>query len=119
MPKFVKFNFKPGDHVRISKVKGTFEKGYQPNWSEEIFMIAMQKKTMPPMYTLRDHWGEPILGAFYEPELQKITQLPKHYHVERIIKTRTNSKTGKMQYLVKWMGYGDNSNSWVDTIEGM
>ena len=26
-----------GDHVRISKYKNTFAKGYTPNWSEEIF----------------------------------------------------------------------------------
>ena len=31
--------FKVGDHVRISKYKNTFAKGYAPNWSEEIFLI--------------------------------------------------------------------------------
>ena len=30
--------FKVGDHVRISKYKNIFAKGYAPNWSEEIFM---------------------------------------------------------------------------------
>ena len=29
--------FKAGDHVRISKYKNIFAKGYTPNWSEEIF----------------------------------------------------------------------------------
>ena len=28
--------FKVGDHVRISKYKNIFAKGYAPNWSEEI-----------------------------------------------------------------------------------
>ena len=28
--------FKVGDHVRISKYKNIFAKGYTPNWSEEI-----------------------------------------------------------------------------------
>ena len=32
-------NFKVGDHVRISKYKNIFAKGYTPNWSEEIFVI--------------------------------------------------------------------------------
>ena len=32
-------NFKIGDHVRISKYKNIFAKGYTPNWSEEVFMI--------------------------------------------------------------------------------
>ena len=31
--------FKVGDHVRISKYKNIFAKGYIPNWSEEMFMI--------------------------------------------------------------------------------
>ena len=29
--------FKIGDHVRISKHKNIFAKGYTPNWSEERF----------------------------------------------------------------------------------
>ena len=31
--------FKFHDHVRISKYKNIFAKGYTPNWSEEIFVI--------------------------------------------------------------------------------
>ena len=31
-------NFKVGDHVRISKYKNIFDKGYAPNWSEKIFV---------------------------------------------------------------------------------
>ena len=31
--------FKVGDHVRISKYKSIFAKGYTPNWSEEVFTI--------------------------------------------------------------------------------
>ena len=31
--------FKVGDHVRISKYKNIFVKGYTPNWSEEVFAI--------------------------------------------------------------------------------
>ena len=29
--------FKAGDHVKISKYKNIFAKGYTPNWSEEVF----------------------------------------------------------------------------------
>ena len=31
--------FKVGDHVRTSKYKNIFAKGYTPNWSEEMFVI--------------------------------------------------------------------------------
>ena len=30
--------FKVGDHVRFSKYKNVFAKGYTPNWTEEIFV---------------------------------------------------------------------------------
>ena len=39
--------FKAGDHVRISKYKNIFAKGYTPNWSEEIKEI---KNTVPWTY---------------------------------------------------------------------
>ena len=35
--------FKVGDHVRISKYKNIFVKGYTPNWSEEVFVVRKIK----------------------------------------------------------------------------
>ena len=32
--------FKVGDHVRISKYKNSFAKGYTPNWSEKVFVVS-------------------------------------------------------------------------------
>ena len=55
--------FKVGDHVKISKYKNIFAKGYIPNWSEEIFVIENLK--------ICDLNGEQIIGTFYEKELQK------------------------------------------------
>ena len=39
--------FKVGDHVRISKYKNAFAKGYTPNWSGEVFVIKKVKNTVP------------------------------------------------------------------------
>ena len=36
--------FKIGDHVRISKYKNIFVKGYTPNWSEEVSVIKKKFK---------------------------------------------------------------------------
>ena len=36
--------FKIGDHVRVSKYKNIFTKGYAPNWSEEVFVVSKIKK---------------------------------------------------------------------------
>ena len=35
--------FKVGDHVRISKDKNVFAKGYTPNWSEDVFLLIKLK----------------------------------------------------------------------------
>ena len=35
--------FKVGDHVRISKYKNIFAKGYTPNWSKEVVVISKLK----------------------------------------------------------------------------
>ena len=61
--------FKVGDHVRISKCKNIFAKGYAPNWSEEIFVIKNVKNTVPWTYIIDDLNGEEIIGTFYEKEL--------------------------------------------------
>ena len=39
--------FKVGDHVRISKYKNIFAKGYTQNWSEEVFVVSKIKNTVP------------------------------------------------------------------------
>ena len=33
--------FKVGDHIRISKYKNIFAKGYTSNWSEEVWHISI------------------------------------------------------------------------------
>ena len=58
--------FKIGDHVRISKYKNIFAKGYTPNWSEEVFVINKTKSTVPWTYAINDLNGEEIVGTFYE-----------------------------------------------------
>ena len=46
--------FKVSDHVRISKYKNIFAKGYTPNWYEEVFVIKEVKNTVPWTYVISD-----------------------------------------------------------------
>ena len=75
--------FKVGDHIRISKYKNIFAKGYTPNWSEEVFVIKKVKNTVPWTYVINDLNGEEIVGTFYENELQKINK--KELRIEKVI----------------------------------
>ena len=98
--------FSVGDEVRITKKKKVFEKGYTTRWTEEIFTIKEIRETNPITYKLEDLQGEEIKGTFYEPELQKTEQ--QIYRIEKIIKKE------KGRSFVKWKGYSDKFNSWVD-----
>ena len=53
--------FKVGDHVRISKYKTIFSKGYTPNWSGEVFVIKKVRNTVPWTYVINDLTGEEIV----------------------------------------------------------
>lgn len=98
--------FNVGDRVRISKYKSVFRKGYTPNWSTELFTIKKVNNTHPITYHIEDLKKNPILGTFYEQELQK-TQCPNIYLIEKIIK-----KKGKKMY-VKWLGLDNSENTWI------
>ena len=113
--KNVKYNFKIGDQVRISKIKRKFEKGYLPNFSKEIFTISKQIPRDPPVYKLKDFDGEELKGTFYDKELQKVIKRDDVYEVEKILKKRGRGEN--VQYFVKWLGYPNKFNSWVSASE--
>ena len=50
----VKYKFKIGEKVRISRDKGVFEKGYDHNWSEEYFIVTERLPRIPPVYRIKD-----------------------------------------------------------------
>ena len=104
--------FKVGDYVRINKTKGAFRKSYIAGWSREVFRVKKVDSTAYPVtYRIVDEAGEEVLGRFYTQELQGASA-PEFYDVEKIVKKRKKNK--KTQYLVKWLGYSDAHNSWVD-----
>ena len=83
--------FKAADHVRISKYKNIFAKGYTPNWSEEVLAVSKIKNTFPWTYVISDLNGEEIVGTFYEKELQRTNQ--KAFRIERIIKRKEKERS--------------------------
>ena len=99
-------NFKVGNHIRTSKYKNIFAKGYVPNWSEEAFVIKKVKNTVPWTYFISVLQGEEIVGTFYEKQLQKPNQ--KEFRIEEVIE-----RNGDKLY-VKWKGYDILFNSWID-----
>ena len=103
------FKFNVGNKVRITKKKGIFDKGFTPRWTEEVFTVSQIQYTDPPTYKITDSSGEEIQGTFYEQELQKTNQ--EVYRIEKVVRRKGNKS------LVKWVGYPESFNSWVENAE--
>ena len=100
--------FRIGDRVRISKFKRKlFDKGFTPNWTEEVFVIDEILNTKPVTYRIVDLQGEAVTGSFYEQELQRSSQ--EIFRIEKVILRDNKQKHA----LVKWRGYPDKFNSWI------
>ena len=99
-----------GDKVRISRLKDKFEKGYENNYSYEVFTVSEVLNTDPITYKLVDYLKNSIKGSFYSEELLK-TKVPDYFEIDKILKTRTVGK--KKEYFVKFVGHNNTFNEWV------
>jgi hypothetical protein len=100
------------DFVRISKYKHIFAKGYDKNWSAEIFVIDKIEQTNPVTYRIRDQKDEKIHGTYYADELQKVV-LPKSFIIDDILSER---KVGRgKEYFVSYRGYPSKFNEWISS----
>ena len=69
-------------------------------------MIKEIKNTVLWTYVISHLNGEEIIGTFYEKELQKTNQ--QTFRIEKVIKRKGN------KLYVKWKGYDNLFNSWID-----
>ena len=88
----VKYKFKVGNKVRISKIKGKFDKGYLSHFSQEIFTISKTLARNPPMYKLKDFSGEKILGSFYSHQLQKLLRRMTYMKLKKFLRNMEKEK---------------------------
>ena len=103
--------FRGGDTVRVSKYKSIFSKGYEANFTEEIFKISRVLREDPNMYEIEDHEGEPIIGKFYEEGLSAVDKKDDTYITEKVLRER------KGMALVKWLGYDSRSLIRIEDIK--
>ncbi len=108
-----------GDSVRMSRWKGTFEKGYVPNWSREQFKVtdaraAREGGAPRVVYKLNDKQGEPIEGYAYAEEVQPVRDTTADVlEIQRVLRTRRVGKRNTKETLVKWKGWPDKFNRWL------
>ena len=75
--KFPLPKFRIGDTVRVSRYKSIFSKGYEANFTEEIFKVKKVLRGDPNMYEIEEatkgtEAPEPIIGKFYEEEHSRV-----------------------------------------------
>ena len=103
-------------YVRLLAINAdhVFNKSYVPIFTEEVFAIeSIHLKENPITYSLRDLNRELIEGRVYRNEL-KVAAKPTLFDIEKIIQKKYCRKTKKKLVLVKFMGYPDSFNLWLD-----
>ena len=100
--------FKVGDRVRLNRIHRTFENGYLPGWTEEVFVVHRVVPGAVPTYKIREWDDTPVKGTFYNADLQKV-----HVSDEALFRIEKVLKRQKGQVLVKWKGWPDKYNSWI------
>ena len=102
--------FKVGDRVRVSRLKGRHEKGYDQNWTREIFTVSEVHETKPITYSVVDRDGEAVHGTLYNEELLK-TQIEDD-GVALIVGDPVEYSADGKRALVQLMGI--DGLTWVD-----
>ena len=92
--------------LKFQNTKTFFSKGYTQNCLEELFVVIEIKNTVPRTYVISDLNGEPVIGRFYEKELQNTSQ--EKFRIEKVLKRKGD------KLFVKWKEYDNSFNSWID-----
>ena len=108
------FKIKVGDLVRLSHVAKVFSRNYDEKWTRELFSVSSaRKRASLNVYEVKDLNKDPILGTFYEKELQPVTfDLDGPFDVERVLRTK-HGKKGKKMLLIRWANYPPSFDSWI------
>lgn len=105
--------FKPGELVRITGATHKLKHGYLPIFKEELFEIEkLLPGRKPHTYKIKDLYGEPVEGIFYEPEMVKCAfPYGPFKQIERVSKSRIKPD-GDVQHFVKFIDYP--RAKWID-----
>lgn len=74
-----------------------------------MFVVRTIHKGKEPTYKVEEWDGTPIQGTFYEQDLQKVTYSDDDiFRIEKIVKRKGD------KVLVRWKGWPDKYDSWLD-----
>ena len=105
-----------GDIVRLNLNLGVLAKNYEQSWSRALYRVTSDPHYnvggSRPMYEVSELNGEKFLGRFLPEEILKVdkrTFLDEYnFPIEKVV------TKGKKTSKVKWLGYDNDHNSWVN-----
>src|ERR1700744_5972876 len=98
-------------------------KRYGPFKIGKVLSPITYQLELPPQWKIHDVFHADLLTPYHETELHgpNFTRPPpdlidgeEEYKVEEILQSRRFGRGCKVQYLVKWKGYPESENQWVD-----
>jgi hypothetical protein len=105
---------KKGEQVRLANYKEVFDRGYLPNWSDEIMEIAAVKKGNVDTYKIKDEADELFKGNFYAEDLGKTRKNEETtYRIEKVYGKRI--RNGENQIRVKFFGFPN--KQWISSSD--
>ena len=105
--------FTRGENVRIALRNMVFRRGFQKQWSDEIFEVEKVNQSYTPFaYILKDLGGERLEGKFFADQLQAV-YLPNIVKIEKTLKT--SKSEGVYWSLVKTAIY--HKPIWIPKLE--
>ena len=102
-------NLKLVTTLEFFKIKNIFAKRYTTNWSREVFVVSKIKNTVLWTYVVSALNGQLITGSFYEKKLQKTSQ--EKLRIGKVLKRKSD------KLYLKWKGYDNSFNSWINEKE--
>ena len=107
------YSFKIDEHVRISLLKKSMEKGFLQSWSSEVYKIAEIDKSNLEinLYHIKDLKDEVVKGRFYPWQLQ-----PVDYRLDELVHLQVVKRTPK-KVLVHYQGWDKKFDEWLTIKE--
>ena len=107
------YRFRIGDYVRISHARKPFTRGYEEQFTPEIFKVHYRYRLQGiPLYKLKDFLNQSMQGSFYQYELLPVFKDENSlWLIEKIIRRR------KIEVLVKFVGWNKRFNTWLPQAE--
>ena len=113
-----------GRNLRIDQPSAKLApKRHGPFKVKKVLSPITYQLELPPQWKIHDVFHADLLTPYRETELHgpnfmkpppDLIDGEEEYEIEEILQSRRHGKGRKIQYLVKWQGYPDSENQWVD-----